>query len=199
MDQKRRYTVAESLKIQISGLNGPERQTLNKHNERVTQIESDLTAALADSERIADDCRAKKLSDIRKRRSESTEQIFELLKARIILAEERVPLLESFELSLQKSLDEAQKAYDKACRDVIKGLQKVGISAETHPSHRTNSEAAERVVRHRANESVIVRDATAALNEAQNDMARLNTLRLHGDNLITVTTEDLQTFVRQVL
>jgi dsDNA-specific endonuclease/ATPase MutS2 len=186
------------LRIEIEGLTGPELEKRQQFNERVTQIETAIAGQLSQAESKFPDCRKLKIAAIRKFRDESEQRTLELLQERVSVAEERAEILESFEQAFQKCIDAAENERDKAIKDATKGLHKTGISAESNPVYKHDSNAAEIQFSHQVNKSQFVRDAKVNVQTAEDNMARLNTLRMQADTVIKRTVDDLQAFVRQL-
>ena len=186
------------LRIEVEGLTGADLAKRQQHNERVSKIETAIAGQLSQAESKFPDCRKLKINEIRKFRDESQQRTLELLQERVLVAEDRAEILESFEQAFQKCIDLAEKERDKAIKEVAKGLQKTGISAESNPVHQHDPRAAEIQFSHQVNRSQFVRDAKVNLKTAEDNMARLNTLRMQADTVISRSVEDLQVFVRQL-
>lgn len=191
-------TAANELKLNLSGFDGQELKAIEGHNERVDSIESAIAAQFSKVESGLPDCRTMKLSDARKLRDTIQQRTLELLQERATMAEDRVSIMDGLEASLQKALDAAEKELGKAREQTRKGLEKVGISAASNPVAHHDARAAEIQFDHQIQKSQLVRDAQRDLNEAEANMARLNTSRMQADIAIKATLDDLQAFVRQL-
>ncbi len=190
--------MSQDLRIELEGLTGTELEKRQQHNERVSQVENAIAGRLAQVAAKFPDCRKLKITEIRKFRDESQQRTLELLQERVSVAEERAEILESFEQAFQKCIDAAEKEHAKAINDVTKKLKNAGISAELNPVHQHDPRAAEIQIGHQVNRSQFVRDSKATLQSSEDNMARLNTLRMQAGSVITRAVEELQTFVRQL-
>ncbi len=191
-------TTANELKLNLSWFDGQEQKAIEEFNQRVESIESALAVQFSRLESGLPDCRTIKLSDARKLRDAIQQRTLELLQERASMAEERVATMDGLEASLQKALDAAEKELGKAREQTRKALEKAGISAASNPVAHHDTRAAEIQFNHQVQKSQLVRDAQRAVDEAEANMARLNTSRIQADIAIKATLDDLQAFVRQL-
>lgn len=186
------------LRIEVEGLEGDDLKRKQAHNENVARVDSALAAAISKSRTAFPDCRSVKLSQIKKMREEIQQRVLELLQERVVVAEDRVGILDSFETGLQTQINAAEKQLETTITAVKKSLNKAGVSVESQPAWPANDTAAEIQFNHQVNRSQPVRDAKAALEQAESRMGRLNTLRIQSDTAILRTHEELSAFVQQL-
>jgi len=190
---------SQELRIELEGLSGDELKTKLTHNLNVERIEAAIAGQLARLDSAFRDCATLKLSQITKRRDELQQQLLELLQERALVAKARLVLLDSFEGYFQKALDAAEAELETAKKKAVKQLHTAGISAESNPIYHQNSGAAQTQFDGHVQKSQFVRAAKAALQVAEDQMARLNTLRIQSDIPIGRTVDDLRAFVHQLL